>query len=909
MRSRFLAFGLAALLPLTLSCRGDRIADGPPRRQSVARWIEEEPAGSAPAIRVHDEIPRFRWSFLTPEDLSPWAPHNADQLYGLTPEGLALRSSTADPYLVRTVDFDAREVDILRIRQSALGGGAFAEVFWAAEGEAFVPERGMRVSVEDPGASPAARSYSIPVGNHPLWKGKIRYLRIDPVSSAGRVVVRSVEGLRRRLDPRRLAEAEARPWRVELDGDARAALLARPGRLWEREIEVPDGAELRFAYSLTATAGPPVTFRVTARNGGSEPRVLFEEAVRPEKEPRWREAKIPLAPLAGSRARLALETRAAGPFDPLKGFPVWAHPEVVAVRKGGDPRPNVVIVLVDTLRADHTSLYGYPKPTTPRLDAWAARRAVVFENAVAPAPWTLPSHVSLFSGLDAVTHGINYGQPAPDSLSLLAERLRREGYATAAFTGGAYLTPGYGLAQGFDRFHAHRESAHAVRSTGKDLDRGIERARAWIEESATEPFLLFLHTYEVHAPFSAREPYFSRFAGGSRRPGEAPPEVLYELVPPVAETSYRYEARFTELVRKPEPKVSPLPAERLPEVAALYDSGIAYADEKIGGFLDRLRSSGLEDRTAVVFTSDHGEGLGEHGSAGHGYLYEWNLLVPLAVALPGVRPEVRRVPAQVRLIDVMPTLLELAGLPSPPGIDGRSLLPLIENPQAPFPKEAYSSAASGNRGVSVRVLNRWKYIYQRSPWRPYHGDQELFDLRSDPGEAANLAEGDARQRTLRRNVEGHVLHSGNHVAVRVKNAGPEPLRVRLGGPLAHAFRVKAFELPCDCAVWEKGETVLTVPPGTAFPLYLEGPQDVDLEVSLAAGEATLSRALPVGRLPRPMRFVLLGGSWQTTSSPLPSGATGIEIERRGEAMGRAEDPAGSDEALREQLRGVGYVGR
>lgn len=906
MRSRLLAFGLAAFLPLASGCGGDRSAEGPPRRQSVLRWIEEEPAGPASAIRVHDETLRFRWTFRAPEDLVPWAPYNTDPLYELTPDGLALRSSSGDPYLVRTVDFDAREVDILRVHQSTLGG-AFVEVFWAAEGEAFVPERGMRVAVEDPGTS-TAPSYSIPVGNHPLWKGKIRYLRIDPISSATGVVVRSVEGFGRRLDPRRLAEAEARPWRVELDGDARAALLARPGRRWEREIQVPDGAELRVAYSLTATTGSPVTFRVTARDGDSGPRVLFEEAVRPEKEPRWREAKVSLAPLAGSRARLVLETRASGPFDPLQGFPVWAHPEVVAVRKGGDPRPNVVIVLADTLRADHTSLYGYPRPTTPRLDAWAARRAVVFENAVAPAPWTLPSHISLFSGLDAVTHGINYGHPAPDSLSLLAERLRREGYATAAFTGGAYLTPGYGLAQGFDRFHAHRESAHGVDSTGKDLDRGIERARAWIEESAAEPFFLFLHTYEIHAPFTAREPYFSRFAEG-RRPGEAPPEVLYELVSPAAETSYRYEARFTRLVREPEPKVAPLPAERLPEVAALYDSGIAYADERIGGFLDRLRSSGLEDRTAVVFTSDHGEGLGEHGSAGHGYLYEWNLLVPLAVALPGVRPEVRRVPAQVRLIDVMPTLLELAGLPFPSGIDGKSLLPLIENPEAPFPKEAYSSAASGNRGVSVRVLNRWKYIYQRSPWRPFHGDRELFDLRSDPGETANLARGDARERTLHRNLAGYVVRAGNHVAVRVENAGPEPLRIRLGGPLGHAFQVKAFELPCECAAWENGETVLAVPPGTSFPVYLEGPQEGDLEVHLAAGEAALSRAVPVGRLARPLRFVLLDGSWQTTSSPLPAGMTGVEIERRGETNVRADDPARSDEALREQLRELGYVGR
>ena len=905
MRTRLLLFGLAALLPLASGCREDRLAEGPPRRQSVARWIEEEPAGPASAIRVHDETPRFRWSFRAPEDLSPWTPYNTDQLYELTPGGLALRSSTGDPYLVRTVDFDAREVDVLRIHQSALGG-AFAEVFWAAEGEAFVPERGMRVAAADPGSPPAAPSYSIPVANHPLWKGKIRYLRIDPVSSPADVVIRSVEGIGRRLDPQRLAEAEARPWRVELDGDARAALLARPGRSWEREIEVPEGAELRFAYALAATAGPPVTFRVTAREGEEKPRILFEQAVQPEKEPRWREAKVSLAPLAGSRARLVLETRASGSFDPLRGFPAWAHPEVVAVRKGGDRRPNVVIVLADTLRADHTSLYGYARPTTPRLDAWAARRAVVFENAVAPAPWTLPSHISLFSGLDAVTHGINYGHPAPDSLSLLAERLRREGYSTAAFTGGAYLTPGYGFAQGFDRFHAHRENPQAGDATGKDLDRGIERARAWIEESAAEPFFLFLHTYEIHAPFTAREPYFSRFAG-SQPPGKAPPEVLYELVRPAAETSYRYEARFTELVRKPEAKVAPLPAERLSEVAALYDSGIAYADERIGGFLDRLR--GIEDRTAVVFTSDHGEGLGEHGSAGHGYLYEWNLLVPLVVALPGVRPEVRRVPAQVRLIDVMPTLLEIAGLPSPPGIDGKSLLPLIENPGAPFPKEAYSSAASGNRGVSVRVLNRWKYIYQRTPWRPFHGARELFDLRSDPGETVSLAQGGERERALHRNLEGHVVRAGSHVAVRVGNAGPEPLRVRLGGPLAHAFQVKAFELPCECAAWEKGETVLAVPPGTSFPLYLEGPQEGNLEVSLAAGEAALSRAVPVGRLARPMRFVLLGGSWQTTSSPLPPGMTGIEIERRGEALGGSEDPSRSDAGLREQLRGLGYVGR
>ena len=165
---------------------------------------------------------------------------------------------------------------------------------------------------------------------------------------------------------------------------------------------------------------------------------------------------------------------------------------------------------MDDLRADHLSLYGYRKVTSPNIDSWAGHHGVTFSNVVAASPWTLPSHVSLLSGLDALSHGVNFPQDAAGKdVLFLAEALREAGYRTGAVTGGGFLRPEYGFHQGFDRFRWWPgEIGHP-----DELDDGLDTALRWIETWADGPFFLFFHTYEVHSPFHRREPHFERLGG------------------------------------------------------------------------------------------------------------------------------------------------------------------------------------------------------------------------------------------------------------------------------------------------------------------------------------------------------------------------------------------------------------
>ncbi|MCP4661893.1 MAG: sulfatase-like hydrolase/transferase [bacterium] len=886
----------------------------PAVKRVVERWITEEPSRPDPAIPIFQEIEGFHWRFRTAEEIAAWTPINIDRNYELTDRGLFLRSRHPDPILVREVDLQAERISVIRVHQSG-ADNLILQLYWAGEGESFSEERSMKAEVKEPGST-LVSVYSFRVTEHPLWKGKIRRLRFDPSSlPERRVELIAMVGVRYEVDPDRLAAAVSRPWRIDLSSDARSALLAPPGASIARELELPAPSELRLAIGLQQDRGPPVTFRVAVQEQGGEPQELFSRRLDPEDDSqrrRWFDVALNLERFAGRKVRILLETSAAEPVNLLRGFPVWAQPEVVARAPGASPPPNLVIILIDTLRADHLSLYGYERPTSPAIDAWARSRGVVFRNVVAPAPWTLPSHVSLFTGLGSVGHGVNHTSPAPASLTMLAERLRAAGYTTAGFTGGAYLSPGYGLAQGFDRFD-YWIGRHPTREPepGKDLAEGMEKILRWLGSAAPQPFFLFVHTYEVHTPFQAREPYFSQFVGSE--PGRGPlPEVSTQLVPAAGESGWRLRSRFTERIEEPKPHWAPLAPIRQEVLDALYDSGIAYVDAQIDRLLDQLRALGLEENTLVVFTSDHGEALGENDSTSHENLYDFNLLVPLVMAFPGGRWAGESIPTQVRLIDVAPTLLDYLGLATAESMDGSSLLPLLDDPDTAFPSLALSCASSTNYGLSLRVANRWKYIYQNAAWQPLQGREELFDLSEDPAESANLAAAETRRSE---NFLGQLKQlfdeQSSNLRVNLRNSGPVPLIVNLYGDLAHAFTVKGFELPADGLTWN-GSTRVEVPPDSGLSLYLEGAPVGELGLSVGTVtpdgvRANHSRVLKLEDLKRPWRLVLVDGVWKDAAAQT-AGIAAVEVEWVGELQWLpSEDPTKGNEQLREQLRELGYI--
>jgi len=328
------------------------------------------------------------------------------------------------------------------------------------------------------------------------------------------------------------------------------------------------------------------------------------------------------------------------------------------------PTRGLVVISLDTLRADRLGAYGHPRPTSPFLDALAAR-AVLFERHYVQAPATLPSHMSIFTGLWPREHGV-----VPPALVLspeirtLPELLRHAGFRTAAFTEGGWMGEGFGFERGFERYEAreHERDTQVEETFARGLD-----FLARLGEG--ERFFLFLHTYSIHDPYAPPEPFRAELA----------PEPLPAGAPaPTGET----------LAAVSEGRLS-LPEGTLPRYVDLYDASIRYVDSVVAELFDGLERLGLAGETTVIVTSDHGEEFSEHGRLAHTQVYPETLHVPLLLVHPGLERGVR-VPALTRAIDLAPTLLELAGVVGAPPMSGASLLPLVGRPEPAAPQEAFA---------------------------------------------------------------------------------------------------------------------------------------------------------------------------------------------------------------------------
>ena len=690
--------------------------------------------------------------------------------------------------------------------------------------------------------------YRFAVGDHPRWTGKITRLQVEPSTTPGEVaVLRSVRALEWRPRPSAWPAVGERPWRVRIGDEVRTGFVALAGSSLQRAFRVPNRATLRFGYGCPEPVPGPATFEVVAGTDDGPGAVVFSETVGPggRLPGTWHEGAVDLSPWAGRLLRLTLRARSAGGAAVLRGTPAWGTPEVWTA--GGPRSPSVVLIVVDTLRADHLSLYGHARATSPNLDRWAREHGIVFETAVAPSPWTLPSHASLFTGLDAVRHAVNHGSPLPRTFPTLSEAFRRAGYATVAVTGGVYLTPEFGFDRGFDSFTAWRGGEEG------ELRAGLERALARLDRLGDRPFFLFFHTYEVHTPFWPREPYYSQF-GGTLPIG--PTTILPAAVPPRADEGFVVRQRVERDGRE-------AAAEDVKTLRRLYDAGVAYTDAHVGRLLDRLLA--LRRPPIVVVTSDHGEALGERGLAGHAYLYDFNLRVPLVVSAPGLRAG--RVPSQVRLIDVPPTLTDLAGLPPLREIDGTSLRPLLTGSGESTRRDAWSYAASTNRGVALRVEGRWAYFFNNTAWSAACGREELYDLGVDRRERSNLAPAEPA-RAFRQRVAEHLKAWDAGLLVRFQNIGPSPFAGAIAAPFLHQVRAKTWGVACPRLSWQesRGRVDFRVEAGERFEVVLEGVANDPMRVVCGSEDRrwrwTPARSSGPTRSPGPQ-----AGAWRGPRAP------------------------------------------
>ncbi len=345
-----------------------------------------------------------------------------------------------------------------------------------------------------------------------------------------------------------------------------------------------------------------------------------------------------------------------------------------------------ILISIDTLRADHLGCYGHHRDTSPFIDSLASR-GVLFENAYAQLPGTLPSHMSIFTGLYPAEHGV---YPPNGVLSkrirTLPEVFSANGFRTAGHTEGGYVHGAFGFARGFDEFSD--ESWKVENDVERTLARGVDFLERLGER---DRFFLFLHTYAVHDPYpdsrSKNAEYFD-FETYSEPfwPGDPPARAAEPIGPRLVE--------MNRLQAIPDGEV-------LEYYRAAYDAQIRYLDDLLRGFFDRLETLGLSDEVTVILTSDHGEEFAEHGRLLHEQVYRETLHVPLILVHPDSGAG-RRIPELVRSIDVAPTFYELAGIESPSPISGQSLLPLLDGSAPEGPREAFAEGVGSAERTLVR---------------------------------------------------------------------------------------------------------------------------------------------------------------------------------------------------------------
>jgi arylsulfatase A-like enzyme len=476
-------------------------------------------------------------------------------------------------------------------------------------------------------------------------------------------------------------------------------------------LRLPDAAAL--AFELTTADGdhaPHLSVSVQRDNGTAE--VVWPH------DGSARAAHVDLGRFAGEIVRLDFTAEGHGSLQVVRprviGRATGRHSEEPEKHQHAE-RLNVVLYLIDTLRADHLGSYGYPLPTSPNIDALAAD-AVVFTRTQAQASWTRPATGSILTGLYPYAHGaVSLRDRLRPGAATLAELLRAHGYQTAAFVTNVNVGGGFGFDRGFDQFtylpeDENRPSLH-VRS-----DAVNEVVCPWLQAHTEEPFLLYVHVSDPHAPYT-------------------PPDQLDERFRDAGLTSAL--AGRSQPVRRLLDKPELITPENLRYLQSLYDGEIAFTDQNFGKLVSQLKQLGLYERTIIVLMADHGEEFYEHGAFEHGYtLYAEQLAVPLLMRVPGSRYGARRVACLARQIDVLPTLLELLGIAVPPDVQGRSLLPQIDGDCVEPESFAQTSLSERTERRAV-IANGWKLI---DTMGARSKGPELYELESDPHEQHDLAE-------------------------------------------------------------------------------------------------------------------------------------------------------------------------
>ena len=543
-----------------------------------------------------------------------------------------------------------------------------------------------------------------------------------------------------------------RPDLAELPGGGAVSLQVlgfpddgRARRTLESSATLPPGAILRLGFGIREESwnakADTVAFSVMVRDEHGAERTLLEATLDPDdpRDQKWFDRRIDLSDLAGRRVRFEFTTKRGG-VGPSHSLPVWSDAVVYATPSLRD-RPNVLVISLDTLRARSLGSYGYGRDTSPFFDSIASD-GTLFENAITASVTTSPAHMSLFTGLYPVHHGIRIAleRKLPHVVTL-AERLHRVGYRTAAFTENGYLIRRHGFGEGFDQYTENR--GEHLKAPG-EVRRTFRQAGDWIADHRELPFFLFVHTYEVHSPYDPEAPYTDLFRDAAM-PGPGSPAIL--------------ESRDN------------------------YDREIRIVDDELKRLFATLEKSGLAGSTIVAILADHGEEFAEHGGLQHGAtVFEEGLRVPLVFWAPGRVPAGRRLAAPVSLIDVAPTILDLLGLPIPDDLDGVSLKQLLLEDRPIEPRPLFAEARATMRWIDPARPTPWnppyfavrtgdaKYVVHR-PGRGPAQPMARFDLARDPDESVPLPVASEEARPIEALIDRYLGNPAGAAATRKPAAG------------------------------------------------------------------------------------------------------------------------------------------
>jgi arylsulfatase A-like enzyme len=491
-------------------------------------------------------------------------------------------------------------------------------------------------------------------------------------------------------------------------------------------VDVP--AEPVFRFSIGATSfgedilPAPILFSISVDAGEGEARV-FNDTIHRWQPDQWLDREVDLSQWSGRRIQLTFETKERPrpkrtPKNPPPSLPhpviaAWGNPVLTSPRFEPD-KPTLILISIDCLRADHVSTYGYHRKTTPHIDK-VAEDGIVFETAISTSSWTLPTHMSMLTGLMPSVHAATKWEKLDTSVPYLPEVLAEGGYRAYGVASWVYVSQIYGFERGFDIYKVYDNPV------ARDV---VDEAIALIERAKGQNLFLFMHILDPHWPYLPPEDFYERF-------GPRPRDI----------------STLHDRVGRAEPPESDLEIE---EIIQLYDSEIAYTDQELGRFFAELVARGLYDRSMIIITADHGEAFYEHGHWQHSRtLYEELVHIPLIVKWPGQSPK-GRINTQLSQMDIFPTLIGAAGL-SAPHMEAQSLEQYIgvggeveDKGESMIPSEiTWRSPEETRMKLSFRGRGR-KYV--ATLLGPAGNDlgvshlleEEFYDLLNDPDEAHNL---------------------------------------------------------------------------------------------------------------------------------------------------------------------------